>query len=153
MVIKTALVKRPVAEKYPISAEFGSVNPKLRGGKPHKGVDFVCPELTPVMACFDGVIALLRTKDQVSNAISAMPDGSAKEGNRVGLYCRTHRALYFHLDKFLVEPNQPVKKGDIIALSGNTGYTTGPHLHFQLEDLNSNQPIKPEFENETTASA
>lgn len=100
-------------------------------------MDFACPEGTVVRACFDGVIGYLRNKGDGNGA-----------GNRLSLYCRDYRALYFHLKDsgFLCEVGQKVTMGSPLALSGNTGASTGPHLHFELRVLGSDLPTKPEFE-------
>lgn len=49
--------------------------------------------------------------------------------------------VYGHLSKFLVAPNQRVRAGDPIALGGNTGHSTGPHLHFEVRIVGN--PINP----------
>lgn len=130
---------RPVHKAYLVSSPFGyRTDPKTKKtNTAHKGVDFACPVGTPCFACFDGYIGYVRLKEDGNGA-----------GNRLGLYNKTHRALYFHLDDggIRVKPGDNVKAGDLIAFSGNTGRSTGPHLHFQLEDLNSLEAIEPKFE-------
>lgn len=137
---------RPVDAKFRISSGFGQVDPGLRDGKPHKGVDFACPVGTPVRACFDGVVLLRKTEDEISRKKTRK--GKAFEGNRIGLYNRDYKALYFHLQDFECKLGQKVKRGDIIGWSGTTGNSTGPHLHFELRVLNTDKSINPEFENE-----
>lgn len=137
-------VLRPVGKEYRISSKFGQVDKGLRDGKPHKGVDFACPAGTPVRACFDGVIALLRTeKEPVGDDKASIQ--SRKGGNRVGLYNASHRALYFHLSAFLCDAGDKVLVGQVIALSGNSGNSTGPHLHHELRILNTDESIEPEY--------
>lgn len=132
-------VLRPVDPKFRISSPFGERrHPITKERKFHRGIDFACPQGTPVKACFDGTILLLR--DYKTPPIEA--------GNRLGLYCKNVRALYMHLDEFAVKMGQTVKKGDILAFSGNTGASTGPHLHFELRDINSDNYFEPEFEDE-----
>lgn len=45
---------------------------------------------------------------------------------------KDYKVKYAHLDKILVSEGENVKKGGVVALSGNTGFSTGPHLHYTL---------------------
>jgi murein DD-endopeptidase MepM/ murein hydrolase activator NlpD len=88
----------------------------------HKGIDVGLAEGTPIKAVMDGVV-------------SKAQSGSGERS--YGLYVTIDHTggmstFYAHLSKILVKVGQKVKKGDIIGLSGNTGYSTGPHLHFEL---------------------
>lgn len=94
------------------------------GLKGHNGIDFSCPEGTPVYASHDGTVwfAGIDTTMSVTVAIDTL------EGD--------YRSFYCHLSVLKVNNGQSVKCGDLIALSGNTGrYTTGPHLHFGLHPI------------------
>ena len=130
---------RPVADKFKIASPYGvrthPVTNELNSF--HKGVDFACPVGTPVVACFDGTILSIKSKHDENPA-----------GNRLWLYCGTHRAGYFHLDDdgVRVKPDQRVKAGELLAFSGATGRVSGPHLHFQLENLKTLHHEQPIFE-------
>jgi len=136
------MLPRPVGSEFRISSLFGEINPKLRGGRPHKGVDFACPVGTPVKAVVDGVISLQRYGT----------DGSAA-GNRLWIYKGHHRFGYFHLDSFETpgdfacfgKQGVAVKEGDTVGYSGNTGASTGPHLHFEVRELQDDMPVCPVF--------
>lgn len=130
---------RPVDKKFPITSPYGiRVHPVTKElNSFHKGVDFGCPIGTPCVACFDGYVGYIRDKDDGNGA-----------GNRLGLYSKTHRALYFHLDDdgIRCKVGWEVKKGDLLAFSGNTGLTDGPHLHFGLENLKTMNHEEPIFD-------
>ncbi|ANO52269.1 M23 family metallopeptidase [Woeseia oceani] len=100
-------------------------------GREHYAVDFKMPEGTPVHAARDGIVARI----EESNDIGCWEDGCGKYANFVViLHSDNTTGEYYHLQKdgALVEPGQSVRAGDLIALSGNTGHTTMPHLHFAV---------------------
>lgn len=88
--------------------------------RPHKGVDFSVSQGTPIIAPADGTVEKV-----------AYQAGGA--GRYVVLrHGREYQTVYMHLSKPLVKAGQTVKKGERIALSGNTGISTGPHLHYEF---------------------
>ena len=87
----------------------------------HKGVDLKLNIGDTVRAAFDGKVRIVRNQ-------------GARKGYGMYVVIRHPNQLetvYGHLSKWLVEPDQYVKAGDPIALGGNTGRSTGPHLHFE----------------------
>ncbi|BBI91323.1 putative peptidase [Serratia symbiotica str. Tucson] len=111
----------PTMKQFRISSSFNPrrVNPVTGRIAPHKGVDFAMPIGTPVVAVGDGEVLI------------------AKHSGSAGYYVairhgRQYTTRYMHLKKLLVKPGQKVKRGERIALSGNSGRSTGPHLHFEL---------------------
>lgn len=114
--------------KYPIKKNFVHVssmfnmyrlNPVTRKIMPHKGVDFAVPIGTPVLAVGDGLVIFKKNDPFAGNYIVI------KHG-------RQYITRYMHLKKIFVQVGEKVKKGDKIASSGNTGRSTGPHLHFEI---------------------
>jgi len=84
---------------------------------PHTGLDFTAAPGTPVLAVNAGIVAAV--EDQFFAGKAVILD------HGLGLY-----SMYFHLQESLVKPGQWVEPGDRIALVGNTGRTTGAHLHW-----------------------
>ena len=120
----------PTVKQYRVSSNFNPrrVNPVTGRIAPHKGVDFAVPVGTPVLAVGDGEV------------IVAKRSGAA--GNYVAIrHGRQYMTRYMHLKKLLVKPGQKVKRGDRIALSGNTGRSTGPHVHYEI--WINNQAVNP----------
>lgn len=84
----------------------------------HTGVDYPVPSGTQVYAVSDGVVANANWgKAYGSQVVQELPDGTF--------------VIYAHLSKVQVKPGTKVKLGDKIGLSGNTGNSSGPHLHFE----------------------
>jgi murein DD-endopeptidase MepM/ murein hydrolase activator NlpD len=106
--------------KAEISAVFGSQ--RIFNGKTtstHWGLDFRVPAGTPVAAMNDGTVLLARPL--------------YFEGNFVVLdHGQGLLTLYLHLSEFKVKEGDPVKRGQILGLSGGTGRATGPHLHVEV---------------------
>lgn len=105
-----------------VTQGFGE-NPHLykQFGLPgHNGIDFYVPIGTPVRAAADGKVI----------AVGDDPQGY---GLYVKIQHNNFQTLYAHLSiNRAVMIGQMVKTGDVIGLSGSTGYSTGPHLHFEL---------------------
>ena len=91
-------------------------------GKPHGGVDFGVPIGTAVFAAADGTVENTSFEDGGFGNYIRMSDKSGNE-----LY-------YGHLDQKLVKGGTSVKAGDLIGYSGNSGGSTGPHLHFEVRN-------------------
>lgn len=94
-------------------------------------VDFDMPEGTPVHAARGGIVA--RTEE--SHDIGCWEEGCGRYANYIViLHDDGTTGEYYHLarDGALVETGQRVRAGDLIGLSGNTGHTTMPHLHFAV---------------------
>lgn len=102
-----------------ISSLFGPRNVK-GGSKNHKGIDFAVPVGTPVAASGAGTVSLVdgNHKDYGQVVMVSHPDGTS--------------SLYAHNSQLLVKKGDQVEAGQQIALSGNTGRSTGPHVHFEM---------------------
>lgn len=106
----------------------------------HSGLDIGVPVGTPVSSSQDGIVK------KVSYPKSSDPETTRNAGIYVEIESSdetiTGTTRYLHLSNALVGPGQTVKKGQIIGLSGNTGRSTGPHLHYELIPKDS-EPTDP----------
>ena len=119
---------KPVAQGY-VSSSYGYRRDPFNGrSRMHRGIDFAAKTGTPIYSVAVGVISFVGRKGGYGNAVEV------DHGN--GLVSR-----YGHLSKFKIEIGALVKKGDLIALAGSTGRSTGPHLH--LEILKNGTQIDP----------
>ncbi|MFD5415597.1 MULTISPECIES: M23 family metallopeptidase [Streptomyces] len=118
---KTGLWDKPL-EKYTLSATFG------KGGNmwshKHSGQDFAVPVGTPVKAAAAGVV--------VKAGPNGGGDGPAYGNAIVIKHANATYSQYAHLSKIQVKIGQKVNASQRIALSGNTGNSSGPHLHFEI---------------------
>jgi LysM repeat protein len=106
-----------------ITSPFG-----MRDGKPHEGIDIAVEEGTPVRAASAGRVVFAGPRGTYGLAVIIDHGGGV-------------RTLYAHCSKILVSEGSAVGSGTVIALSGNTGRSTGPHLH--LEVLKDGVPLNP----------
>lgn len=106
-------------------------HPVLGYTRPHKGVDFGCDRGTPVFATGDATVETA--------------DGRGYNGGYGRMVVLDHefgyKTRYAHLDKVLVEAGQRVVRGQIIGLTGNTGLSKGPHLHYEV--IHKGMPVNP----------
>ncbi|EMI5489429.1 murein DD-endopeptidase MepM [Providencia stuartii] len=119
--LERGFLRNPTAKQFRVSSQFNPrrVNPVTGRVAPHKGVDFAMPVGTPVLAVGDGEVIVSKYSGAAGNFIAIR-------------HGRQYTTRYMHLRQLLVKPGQKVKRGDRIALSGNTGRSTGPHLHFEV---------------------
>jgi len=87
----------------------------------HRGTDYAIPANTPVVAADDGTVIYAEWSDT--------------GGWGVVIDHALDRTAYFHNNVLFVYPGQRVAHGQLIALSGSTGNSTGPHVHFEVRDL------------------
>ncbi len=93
---------------------------------PHYGMDFPVPDNTPVTAR--------------GNSVARIAHYSSSAGNYVEIEHDAHyKTHYFHLNHLLVKEGQHVKRGQRIGLSGHSGLSSGPHLHYEL--LKDGNPV------------
>lgn len=106
----------------------------------HKGIDIKANTGDTIRAAFDGKVRITKYEARGYGYYVVLRHPNDLE------------TVYGHLSKFLVEPNQVVKAGDPIALAGNTGHSTGSHLHFETRYMG--YAINPaaifDFANQTT---
>lgn len=99
-----------------LTSSFGS-----RWGRLHAGLDIAVPEGTPIRAANSGTVVLLQSE--------------AESGGYGNFTCVDHggglSTCYAHQSSFAVSAGQQVRRGEVIGASGNTGNSTGPHLHFE----------------------
>jgi murein DD-endopeptidase MepM/ murein hydrolase activator NlpD len=118
---KTIPTTMPVSGGY-YSSNYGyRLDPISGHSEFHTGVDIVAPVGTQVMAAAGGVVSASTFMPEYGNVVDVDHDN--------GLTSR-----YAHLSKRLVKVGDVVMKGQLIALVGNTGRTTGPHLHFEVRE-------------------
>ncbi|HHR5881273.1 murein DD-endopeptidase MepM [Providencia alcalifaciens] len=119
--LERGFLRFPTVKQFRVSSHFNPrrVNPVTGRVAPHKGVDFSMPVGTPVLAVGDGEVIVAKYSGAAGNFIAIR-------------HGRQYTTRYMHLRQLLVKPGQKVKRGDRIALSGNTGRSTGPHLHFEM---------------------
>lgn len=113
---------RPVNVIMPLGdgVKYREHHPVLGSPRWHFGQDFRCPIGTEVYATGAGTVY-------------ATGNGNDGYGNKVTIeHGYGYTSLYAHLSNWAVKPGQKVKRGDLIGHSGNTGVSTGPHLHYQI---------------------
>ncbi len=126
--LQQAFLRLPIAKRYRITSKF---NPRRKHPvtgriRPHNGTDFGTPIGTPVVSTGDGTVIMTRNHPYAGKYV-VIDHGSS------------YKTRYLHLNRILVKKGQKVSRGQRIALSGNTGRSTGPHLHFEL--LIKNRPV------------
>jgi murein DD-endopeptidase MepM/ murein hydrolase activator NlpD len=121
-----------------LSSVYGPRTNPIRGGARsneeiqfHYGVDVGVPIGTPIVAPCDGNITMINPNSATGGRLMYLKETDPL----IKSASKDHRQFeFFHLDTFVATKGQDVKRGDIIAYSGNTGPSTGPHLHFAVRE-------------------
>ena len=113
---------QPVPEKYlrTMASGYGVRRDPVYGTmKFHEGMDFSAPIGTPVYATADGTVTTASWQSAYGNMVEIN-------------HGYNYTTRYAHMSKIIARPGQAVKRGDLIGLVGNTGKSTGPHLHYEV---------------------
>lgn len=131
---------RPVDKKFKISSPFGE---RILEGKKvfHNGVDFAVPVGTPINACYDGVVFKVGWENELNHAQGF--------GFRIWQMLTIGNDKYYlwygHTSAISVREGEKIKAGQHIAYSGNTGHSTGPHLHMGIRKRDTADFLPLEF--------
>ena len=123
-----AFARRPFEGNYRLSSGFNPrrLHPVTGRVSPHNGTDFAMPIGTPIIAPANGRVERVANHHAAGRYIVVRHDNG-------------YRTRYLHLSRQLVSQGDRVTMGERIALSGNTGRSTGPHLHYEV--IVNNSPV------------
>ena len=120
--------RRPINEMR-MTSSFGTRSDPFSGRRArHNGIDIAVPAGTPIYATADGVVGRAQWVGGYGNY------AEIDHGNGIS-------TLYAHNSQLVVDEGQTVAKGQTVARCGSTGYSTGPHLHFEVRQNGS--PVNP----------
>ena len=104
-----------------LTAAYGTLmHPFYRTLQEHQGVDYAVPEGTRIFATADGIVKEIKGKNSTSGITVVIDHNNG------------YTTSYSHLQSVKVKKGQRVQRGDIIALSGNSGLSLAPHLHYEV---------------------
>lgn len=103
-----------------ITQPYGKPNPRYKAGV-HTGIDYGCPIGSKIKSVANGKVLKVFADKTYGNTVIVRSKHCGK----------FYQNWYCHLSKPMVKEGKRVKAGDVIALSGNTGNSTGPHLHLE----------------------
>ena len=110
----------PLAIPAKISSAFGwRVHPISGKSRMHAGTDIAAPTGTPVLATYPGQVTTASWQGGYGLMVALAHEEATQESR------------YAHLSEIYVRPGQWVEQGTVIGRVGNTGFSTGPHLHFE----------------------
>lgn len=120
-VVHTGRITFPIKDNYRISSPYGfREHPSSSVPEFHTGVDIAAPKSTPIMAAADGVVIKSTQGQSLGNYI-------------IIDHSKGFLTLYGHCDKLIAKEGANIREGEIIAKVGNTGDSTGNHLHFAMK--------------------
>ena len=113
-------IGNPVNGIYSLTSGYGlRIDPFTQAMAKHEGIDFSAAVGTPIIASASGVVSRSGWDSQYGNVIEIK-------------HAEGFKTRYAHASQLLVRVGQTVSRGDVIAKVGNTGRSTGPHLHYEV---------------------
>ncbi|MEP0959423.1 M23 family metallopeptidase [Microcoleus sp. FACHB-1515] len=124
----------PLSIPAAITSVFGwRIHPIAGTRRFHSGIDLGAPMGTPVLAAYSGQVA---SADWMGGyGLTVMLNHDLEARDRDSFRQPTAQTLYPHMSELFVQPGQWVNQGEVIGRVGSTGYSTGPHLHFEYREL------------------
>ncbi len=104
---------------YPVTSHFGFSMDYFAGTKYHTGVDMACPTGTPVTNVMNGRVTFAGYSNSGYGYLVVVENAGVQ-------------SFYGHLSRIDVQVGQTVEAGTVVGASGNTGWSTGPHLHWEV---------------------
>ncbi|MBM3387763.1 MAG: M23 family metallopeptidase [Betaproteobacteria bacterium] len=117
--LRRAYLAAPVAYSRKTSGMGTRLHPIFQKQQIHRGIDYAAPSGTPAYSVGDGVIEFAGVQGGYGNVVIVRHGGG-------------HSTLYAHLSRIHVRKGQSVSQGQAIGAVGSTGWSTGPHLHFEF---------------------
>ncbi|RIE05812.1 M23 family metallopeptidase [Candidatus Cryosericum terrychapinii] len=119
----------PLTGPMKVTSPYGErMHPIIGEETFHRGVDLRAHYGSPILAPADGVVLYIGSKTTYGNMVVVLHGGGIA-------------TVYGHLWKFAVHPYERVKKGQLLGYTGDTGFSTGPHLHFEVRQ--DGEPTNP----------
>jgi murein DD-endopeptidase MepM/ murein hydrolase activator NlpD len=119
----------PIVDAWPLGTVKGFITRGLTGEADHPGLDIAVQQSTYIRAAGPGVVAEAGEHEIYGNFIRIDHGGQIE-------------TVYGHASQLLVSKGDRVKRLQVIALSGNTGRSTAPHLHFEVRE--NGKPVDPQ---------
>jgi murein DD-endopeptidase MepM/ murein hydrolase activator NlpD len=117
--LRRAYLAAPVAFSRKTSGMGMRLHPIFQTLQKHNGVDYAAPTGTPAMSVGDGVVEFAGVQNGFGNVVIVRHGGN-------------HSTVYAHLSRIQVRAGQAIQKGQVVGAVGSTGWSTGPHLHFEF---------------------
>jgi murein DD-endopeptidase MepM/ murein hydrolase activator NlpD len=117
--LRRAYLAAPVAFSRKTSGMGMRLHPIFQTLQKHNGVDYAAPTGTPAMSIGDGVVDFAGVQNGYGNVV-------------IVRHSPSHSTVYAHLSRIQVSKGQSIQKGQTIGAVGSTGWSTGPHLHFEF---------------------
>lgn len=135
----------PALKPYEVTGWFPTYNQDGTGGE-HHGIDLGLVIGTPLYAIHDGEVVRIGTGCENNGYIGNMCGGSG-EGNYL-IYTYTidedvYTVIYYHMNTVEVDVGNQIVQGQQVGTSGNSGNSTGPHLHIEIRKNNDSQRLNP----------